>query len=732
MSGRWRWLLAGWGGLAVLAFLVVPRSSYQPGKLLAAHSHFDTKCAGCHRPWHPVDNAACITCHGDFGDNGNPHAGYDVFDDKEGLIADRHLVTFKDNLSCLSCHSEHRGREVDVRAQAAFACTWCHEHPAIRAVDKHQGATLARHQSANQMFKRPFNHYQHRLLMAMQSSNFPQGFDCVSCHQVTPAAPGEPDRMAIAWHPCGFCHVSPQEPALALPAALGKSPAALPYSGVVRTLHINAVFNHSRGHLQTPCAQCHVKVSESAQPDDANSLLITQCFTCHAHQEPVSGPLRRAETSGAEGKPITGLEGIAFAGEVQARVVACGQCHLFHFHGALPIADFSKPALKQPPGRAGGFPPWAIGAIAAVMIGICGIAYTVFVPAEQEHHGAVMETAPQRIIETPVLDDMYQTSIKGLYIIGELGGTASINLAMRSGRQVVEAIAESLRHSPEVQQPGTYDVLIVGCGPAGLGATATAKARGLNYVTLERMTPASTLRSYPRAKFVQATPIDILEYGSFFLEGDSSREDLIREWEKIISQAGLVIQDREEVVAIEPHDGYFNVRTAQEHEFKTRCVVLAIGLRGHPRRLNVPGEAAGRVHYQLIEPDDFRNQRILVVGGGNAGAEVTQALAAPHLGNQVAYSIRDAVLTKVTHENGEKIIALQREGAITFHAASEIKEIRDKSVILKPVKGRAAAPDGQAAGEIELDNDMVFAMLGAELPTRFLESIGITMEIKHR
>jgi thioredoxin reductase len=140
------------------------------------------------------------------------------------------------------------------------------------------------------------------------------------------------------------------------------------------------------------------------------------------------------------------------------------------------------------------------------------------------------------------------------------------------------------------------------------------------------------------------------------------------------------------------------------------------------------------VHYQLIEPDDFRNQRILVVGGGNAGAEVTQALAAAHLGNKVSYSIRDPVLSKVTHENGEKIIALQRAGTIAVYLGTALKEIKQKTVVLEQVKGPAKKPDGRAAAAevIELDNDLVFAMLGAELPTRFLESIGIRMEIKHR
>jgi thioredoxin reductase (NADPH) len=734
MTRRTRWLVAGWAALIVVAVLTVPRASYQPGRLLAAHAGFDSKCAACHRPWHRVDNAGCIACHGDFARN-NPHGGYYVFDDKDGLIKGRHLATFNDDLGCLSCHGEHRGRRANVRVEAAFACTWCHQHPGIAAVDKHRGATMARHESGNQMFsQQPFNHYQHSLMMGLQAANFPKGFDCASCHLVTPAASGAADQMTISWKPCSHCHATPQVPPLSLPASLGATPAMLPYTGVVRALHVNAVFNHSKGHLQTPCAQCHLKVAQSTKPDDDNSLLIAQCFTCHAHQEPPHGAkTQQAAAQDAASAMLAGFEGVAAAQET-APVTACGQCHWFHFHGALPLVDFTKPALTQPPAASAkaAFEPWGIGAIALVVFGLCGIAYTIYLPAMEEHRGAVMETAPQRVIETPVLDDTYQTSIKGLYIIGETGGTASINLAMRSGRQVIEVIAENLKHSPAPPLADVADVLIVGCGPAGLGATATAKARGLKYVTLERMTPASTLRTYPRAKFVQATPIDILEYGSFFLEGDTTREDLVREWERIIAQAELVINDREEVVAIEPYEGYFTVRTAQEHEFKARSVVLAIGLRGHPRRLNIPGEAPGRVHYQLIEPDDFRNQRILVVGGGNAGAEVTQALAAAHLGNQVTYSIRDSVLSKVTHENGEKIIALQRSGTITLHAATELKEITEKTVILNPVKGQTAGTPGAPANPIELENDIVFGMLGAELPTRFLESIGIKMEIKHR
>jgi thioredoxin reductase len=321
-----------------------------------------------------------------------------------------------------------------------------------------------------------------------------------------------------------------------------------------------------------------------------------------------------------------------------------------------------------------------------------------------------------------------------LYIVGEAAGTASINLAMRSGRQVIEAIATELRHSPHPVRPDLYDVVIVGCGPAGLGATATAKVLGLKYATLEKLTPASTLRSYPRAKFVQATPIDIAEYGSFFLEGDNSREELIREWEKIISKLGLVINDREEVSSVAREQDYLVVRTARGIFYPARSVVLAIGVRGNPRHLNLEGETTARVAYTLIEPDEFTGRKILVVGGGNAGAETVQALAVARLRNTISYSFRAPVLTNVTPENADAIVALQKAKTITIYPATALAEIRPHSVVLELLKSANRQVEAQAATQrpIEIENDFIFAMIGAELPTAFLRAIGIKMVSKGR
>lgn len=759
------WTAVGCGVAVIAALILGSRTSYQPGLLIEAHAQLASDCTACHRPWRGPSSAGCIDCHGDITDN-NPHGTVDATEADTGLVPGKRLAALStlNNLSCLSCHSEHQGRTVDISVTAGFACTFCHKHNAIGVVPEHAAAPMKRQFFVRHLFKQTFDHYRHRLLITSAYPPRPEGFNCISCHSVQPVKPGRSDRMSFKWSGCAGigCHIAPQDSFMQMPASAGASPAAISYSGVFPMRHIKAVFTHSPGHLRSACQECHFRVETSRNPDDPASLAIMRCFACHAHQ-PVTGV--KAPPAPAGNASVSGL---AFAAPPSANVapapdrsvVACLDCHLFHAYGVVPTRDFPNPAPKFPPNvrphvtfivyvphlrssadaiaglgvKPVRVSPWWLGLIAFAAVAVGLLSFVQILPRKTVSQEAVAGVAPQRAKEVPAIDDTYQTNIRHLYIVGEAAGTASINLAMRSGRQVIEAVANELRKIQAPVEPNVYDVSIVGCGPAGLGATATARAAGLNYVTLEKMTPASTLRSYPRAKFVQATPIDIAEYGSFFLEGDNSREELIKLWDKVIAQAGLVINDREEVVDIRRDQDCFLVRTARGNIFRTRCVVLAIGVRGNPRHLNLPGETSGRVFYSLIEPGEFRNRKIMVVGGGNAGSEVAQALAAPGLGNTVSYSFRSPVLTNVTRENAERISALQQSKAITLYPSSALKEIRAASVVLEPVKGRVAgrSPGSQAVGPVEIDNDVIFAMIGAELPTAFLKSIGIRMVSKGR
>ncbi len=717
----------------VSAYLLVPPASYAPGPLMQAHAPLEHRCVTCHTPWRGVTNQACLSCHGDFIKM-NAHAHVKVAGSGGELAAGKQMASFSNGLRCLSCHSEHMGRRPDVRATAAFACAWCHRHSSIEVVARHNAPTL-RPSPMITMFAHPFSHADHATLISVDALN------CQTCHELTRTAPGREMKFSLRWKGCAGsnCHESPQE--LGLPDSIGKAPDTI--LNPVQVRHINATFLHSPGHLRSKCADCHTMMGQSQQETDTEARTVVRCFTCHAHQPGAVEPQRPTHMTF-----IAATANAATAGG--ARVVTCGACHVFHRHGPGPTFDFvSNPPKSTPPSlakrhtimlyrvgfsgrgilftrRPVEFWPWWPGLLAVLMIGVAAIGTWRIVPALLDSSQPAAEGASHRMHEVPALDEQFQSSVRGLYIIGETAGTASINFAMRSGREVVSAIANQLRHEPRVNEPDLYDVAIVGCGPAGLGATATAALMGLKYCTLEKMTPASTIRTFPRAKFVQATPISLEEYGSFFLEGDNSKDGLIAEWEKIIARAKLVINDREEVVNIRSERGRFNVITSNQHVFKARRVILAIGVRGTPRRLGLFGEEPGRVFYDLIEPDEFKNKKILVVGGGNAGAEVAQSLAAPELGNQVSYSIRDPAPSAVTRENAEKISALQRSNALKFYPSTVLNEIRRGAIVLRPVKAVAAAPNA----DIVLDNDVIFAMIGAEQPTRFLKSIWVQMAKK--
>jgi thioredoxin reductase len=758
MKGRVAWIAAGAVVFVLAALLLAPRTSYQPEVLLEAHAQLSGQCTACHQPWRGPTSEGCISCHG--GIDNNPHGAADVTDVDNGLIAGKTLVSSKDFMTCLSCHSEHQGRKVDFNVTATFACTFCHRHPAVDKVREHMTPVMKRKFFVNHLYKQPFNHDEHRRLMTSAAPPRTHGFACVSCHTVNAVAPGSPDRMSFKWSGCAGagCHLVPQDKYMQMPASLGTSPQTIAYLTVLTVRHIEGVFTHSTGHLRSACEECHSGIASSKNPNDIDSLTIKRCFDCHTHQ--TSAPVHEARTILEAREALADV--MPGAGTGEKRLVACADCHAFHWYGPLRATDFSGPAPKFPPNsrprlaltlyvptfasahanaiaglslRQIRLTPWWLGSVALILLVIAAVGYVRIIPGAAATREAVAGVAPQRTPEVPIIDDTYQSSVRHLYIVGEAAGTASINLAMRSGRQVIEAVANELKRLRFPAEAGVYEVAIIGCGPAGLGATATAKTMGLKYVTLEKMTPASTLRSYPRAKFVQATPIDIAEYGSFFLEGDNSRENLIKEWEKIIAALGLTVNEREEVIAIEREDGRFIVQTSRGHTFRTRCVVLAIGVRGNPRRLGIPGEQADRVFYNLIEPGEFQNKKILVVGGGNAGTEIVQALSAPGLRNTVSYSFRSHVLTNVTPENAEKVAALAKVGTITIYPSSTLKQIKPGAVVLEPVMRKAGAPKDDIAmlsEPIEIENDVIFAMIGAELPTGFLKSIGVRMGAKGR
>jgi thioredoxin reductase (NADPH) len=713
------------------------------------------------------DNLACLSCHTD-------HIGAVV------------NFTMVSGNNCAWCHQHDSIEDVSAHGKKPmllmgapiqlFDKAFSHQQHLADTIDHLQKAQAEVQKLRSAERKKQAATEVAALSAVLDSSG--KHLQCHTCHVAQPWRPNAPERLSIAMAGCAIsnCHASWRDPELALSSIAPQyaaqrssdtpQPLLIDYVAADRFQFVRAVFGHSVGHLQSNCIVCHTDMESSAKPGDFHSKRVANCFGCHAHQAGKAG-LEQASVSG----PRIFQGSVAMAAvlppSAERKVTGCAECHAFHlnYKGAEKVKDFPHPAPLMRPHPAQGlllagygvrlsFPPqggpqiqiqptrwrpWAIGLAAMALLAVGAFAYARYLPAVAVAKRVRGSVAPQRIAEVPALDDSYQSSVIGLYVVGETAGTASINLAMRSGRQAVEFVASALKGLKPAPQPEVYDVAIVGCGPAGIGATTTAKSQGLSYIALEKTTAASTIRNYPRGKFVQSTPIDINEYGTFMMEGDNSKEGLVKRWQEMLATIQVAMQEREEVTEINRAEDFFEISTASGKNFKTRFVILAIGVRGSPRKLNLPGEAPERVFYNLIEPEEYHDRRILVVGGGNAGAEVTQALANPELRNVVSYSYRDATLgPPVTPENAEKISALQQQGLITAYPMSQLLEIKERKVVLGPRAAQSAANLTGGPGTVvlaeprELENDVIFAMLGAELPTRLMKSFGIRMMRKGR
>jgi thioredoxin reductase len=302
--------------------------------------------------------------------------------------------------------------------------------------------------------------------------------------------------------------------------------------------------------------------------------------------------------------------------------------------------------------------------------------------------------------------------VPGIFIAGELGGMGLIRKAVEQGRQAIDSIAKL----KDAKFP--LDVIIVGAGPAGLAASLAAMEKKLRFVTIEQEDSfGGTVYHYPRRKVVMTAPVQLPIVGKMKF-GEVSKEKLLEFWQGVFKQTNLKINLFERMETIKPDGAGFVVRTSRQ-EYKTRAVLLAIGRRGTPRKLGVPGEEQPKVVYRLIDAEQYRGQHVLVVGGGDAALEAALACA-DEPGTTVALSYRSEAFGRVKAKNRERLQAYDKAERIKVLLKSNVKEIGAKNVVLDH--------DGN---RIDLRNDAVIVCAGGILPTPFLKEIGVMVETKY-
>ncbi len=320
----------------------------------------------------------------------------------------------------------------------------------------------------------------------------------------------------------------------------------------------------------------------------------------------------------------------------------------------------------------------------------------------------------------PEIDGKGETSVKGVYVIGDLTGIPLLKLAAEGGKKIIDTLdADAQFQSQRKTMAADYDIVIVGGGVSGISAAIEAMQRGYRFIVLESAQKFATVINFPKGKPIYSEPASVQQYAALKIN-DGTKESLLADMEKQIADLQLPVNEGEMVGVIKKKGDVFevvsSVRTPLERRgtYSAYRVILAIGKSGNARMLGAKGESLPKVFNRLFDPNDHRNEDVLVVGGGDSAIETANAIA--EAGNHVTISYRKEEFARPKEGNVEKLNSLVNAGTISLMMESQVQEIREHEVVMKG-KG----------GETTIKNDAVYAMIGRELPLDFFRRSGIKL-----
>jgi thioredoxin reductase len=320
-----------------------------------------------------------------------------------------------------------------------------------------------------------------------------------------------------------------------------------------------------------------------------------------------------------------------------------------------------------------------------------------------------------------LLENFESPQVPGLFLAGEVTGFALVRTAIAHGSAVADEVARRLNGTRAAE--GVLDLCIVGAGPAGLACSLEAKRQGLTFATFEQEALGGAVASYPRRKLVMTQPVALPLHGELS-RTSYQKEELIELWEGIAARERLPIHAGERLVELaHTPEGHFRVTTTGR-AVVARNVCLALGRRGTPRKLSVPGEELAKVAYSLLDAQSYRGRRILVVGGGDSAVEAALGLA-EQPGNEVTLSYRKAAFARIKARNELQLLRALETQSLRVLYESDVRSIAPDHVLLEVGPSDAREP-------LRLDNDEVFVFAGGIPPFELLEAAGVSFDPRDR
>jgi thioredoxin reductase (NADPH) len=267
----------------------------------------------------------------------------------------------------------------------------------------------------------------------------------------------------------------------------------------------------------------------------------------------------------------------------------------------------------------------------------------------------------------------------------------------------------------------SVDVLCIGAGPTGMACAIEAQKVGLTAMLVDKGCLVNSLFHYP-ANMVFFTTPELLEIGDIpfsTAHQKPTRNEALEYYRKVAAHYQLDVRQYERVESVGGSDGKFRVATVDRnehrHEYRARKLVVATGYYDLPNLMGVPGEDLPKVYHYYREPHPFYDTDVLVIGGKNSaaesaldlwrhGARVTIVHRGPAMRDSVKYWVKPDIENRI------------KRGEIPAYFNSSVREIGEDYVVLQ-------TPNG----EVDLENDFVFALTGYHPDFDFLRDMGIEL-----
>jgi dihydropyrimidine dehydrogenase (NAD+) subunit PreT len=327
--------------------------------------------------------------------------------------------------------------------------------------------------------------------------------------------------------------------------------------------------------------------------------------------------------------------------------------------------------------------------------------------------------------DVPVLDDELVAigpdgaPIDGLHLVGEITARSLIRSATQQGARVADRLAARLRSAPPNPDPALHDVVVVGAGPGGFATALGLRRSGLRFVLLDQEDRlGGAVAKYPRHKLVLTDDVELPLHGRL-VRREYGKEELITLWQQLAERHDVPFRGGVTFTGVDRRsDGTFDVHT-DHGDLHARAVVLAVGRRGTPRRLGVPGEELPHVTYALYDAASYQNGHHVVVGGGDSAIETALALAGQP-GNHVTIVYRNEAFFRLRTKNRERLEQALAAGTLEAQLSSEVRTITADHVEIAGTGGGGVA--------VTLRADHVFVMAGGEPPFALLERCQVSFD----